>query len=130
KWRWLFPHYLVLGELGLALAVAYQEMGLFGIVVFALPAAMMQLVIKQYLDRTTASVVALQSRNEELREANQRLSALSDEVQRTYRGTLEALVNALDARDREVHGHSVRVTKYTTSMARYLGIMPGTREWE
>jgi cyclic di-GMP phosphodiesterase len=40
----------------------------------------------------------------------------------SYRATLEALATALDARDAETLGHSVRVGAYTVAVARRLGV--------
>ena len=47
-----------------------------------------------------------------------------------YDQTLEALVTALDARDREPKGHSTRVMEYTLDIARRVGFRPGTAAWE
>jgi HD-GYP domain-containing protein (c-di-GMP phosphodiesterase class II) len=69
RFAWLTPYYLASGALGLALAVAYERMGITGLAAFALPPAFMMLSIRQYLDRTKASV-------EEVRRANADLSDL------------------------------------------------------
>ena len=44
------------------------------------------------------------------------------EMMQAYNGTLEALAAALDLRDKETEGHSRRVTDYSTSIARTLGL--------
>ncbi len=44
------------------------------------------------------------------------------ELNEAYNSTLEALVTALDARDTETEGHSIRVTEYTMELARLLNI--------
>ena len=129
KGRWLFPHYLVLGFLGLALALAYDALGIVGLLAFAAPPAMMQLAIKQYIDRTTENVAALRRKNEELESANRDLLEMSRRLRDTYHGTLEALVTALDARDRETKGHSARVCAYTLDIAREIGVEEGSNEW-
>jgi putative nucleotidyltransferase with HDIG domain len=54
---------------------------------------------------------------------------MANELRETYDGTLEALVSALDARDRETKGHSLRVAKYMMEIAYHIGIEPGTTEW-
>jgi len=43
-------------------------------------------------------------------------------LQHTYHSTLMALGTALDSRDADTDGHSLRVTLYTTRLARQLGI--------
>jgi len=130
KWRWLFPHYVVFGLIGLALALAYRALGVTGLLVFVAPPLMMQLSIKQYVERTTETVTALRRKNEELEGANQEILQMTETLRNTYDGTLEALVTALDARDRETKGHSTRVTDYTLDIARRLGLQPGTPAWE
>jgi HD-GYP domain-containing protein (c-di-GMP phosphodiesterase class II) len=69
RFAWLTPYYLASGALGLAVAVAYERMGVAGLAAFALPPAFMMLSIRQYLDRTKISV-------EEVRRANADLSDL------------------------------------------------------
>jgi hypothetical protein len=130
KGRWLFPHYVVFGLLGLALALAYRALGVTGLLAFVAPPIMMQLSIKQYVERTTETVTALRRKNEELEEANREILQMTETLRETYDGTLEALVTALDARDRETKGHSTRVTEYTLDIAQRLGLRPGTPAWE
>ena len=130
KGRWLFPHYVVFGLLGLALALAYRALGVTGLLAFVAPPLMMQLSIKQYVERTTETVTALRRKNEELEEANREILKMTETLKETYDGTLEALVTALDARDRETKGHSTRVTEYTLDIAGRLGLQPGTPVWE
>ena len=130
KGRWIFPHYVAFGLLGLTLALAYRALGVTGLLAFVAPPLMMQLSIKQYVDRTTETVVALRRKNEELEKANRDVLEMSETLKETYDGTLEALVAALDARDRETKGHSTRVTEYTLDIARCLGLRLNTAEWE
>jgi len=56
NFRWLFPHYLVLGAMGLGLAVATVELGPLGSALFLAPPLMMRFVLKQYTDRTAGAV--------------------------------------------------------------------------
>jgi putative nucleotidyltransferase with HDIG domain len=129
KGQWFFPHYLVLGLLGLALALAYRALGVAGLLAFVAPPVMMHLATRQYMDRTRKSVTALQHQNEELEKANAEILEMADRLAESYHGTLETLVMALDARDRETKGHSARVAQYTMEMARRMGIEEGSREW-
>jgi len=45
-----------------------------------------------------------------------------DEIERTYQHTLEALVSALDLRERNTAGHSKRAVEYTRLLALQLGL--------
>jgi putative nucleotidyltransferase with HDIG domain len=129
EFLWSLPHYLVLGFLGVALGVAYVKMGFFGLFAFLSPPVMMHLAIRQYVARTTRSVSELRHKNEQLQSANESILRMTQRLQETYEGTLEALVSALDARDRETKGHSLRVMQYTMDIARVLGIPEGSPEW-
>ncbi len=127
--RWLWPHYLVLGVLGLAIASAYLAMGLWGIAVFLAPPVMMRLSIKQYLDRTTKSVFDLRQAHKELQTAHSQVTASMASLGRAYDGTLRSLVAALDARDSETRGHSERVAEVTMAVAQEMGFQPDTEVW-
>jgi len=129
KYEWLLPHYAVFGLLGLALAVAYHGMGFIGLLAFVAPPVMLRFSIKQYIDKTAKNVDELNRRNRELQKANHDILGMAEQLRQTYDGTLEALVSALDARDRETKGHSIRVAKYMMEIAYHMGIQPGTEEW-
>ncbi len=126
---WALPHYLVLGLIGAALGLAYHALGLAGILAFLAPPVMMHVVVRQYILKTARTVEELRSRNTDLEKANSDILRMAECLQETYEGTLEALVSALDARDRETKGHSFRVMQYTMDMARILGVAEGSPEW-
>jgi putative nucleotidyltransferase with HDIG domain len=65
----------------------------------------------------------VEERTRELTEKNQEVQRLFVELQETYQTTLEALVQALDLRDTETQGHSLRVVEFTTEIAAELGIV-------
>lgn len=136
QFRWLLPHYFALGLLGLALAEAYGALGVFGLAVFALPPSMMRLAMKQYADKTRRSVeellhlnADLGRSNEELRQAHASVLEMAERLERTYRGTLVSLVSALDARDKEAKGHSLRVMALALALASEMGIRRGSPTW-
>jgi putative nucleotidyltransferase with HDIG domain len=127
---WLWPHYVVLSLLGLAVAAAYQAMGLWGIAVFTAPPVMMRLSIKQYLDRTTTSVLELRDAHGKLQSAHEQLTSAMASLGSAYDGTLRSLVAALDARDSETAGHSERVADLTMAIGVEMGIPSDTEEWQ
>jgi putative nucleotidyltransferase with HDIG domain len=126
---WLPPYYIAMGLVGITLAAAYDALGLVGVMAFLTPAVMMRLAIKQYVDKTAENVEKLKQQNTALQHANVEIQRVSDELRLSYDGTLEALVNALDARDQETKGHSIRVSHYMMDIAREMGINEGTQEW-
>ena len=50
------------------------------------------------------------------------IEELFEKLQFSYETTLEALAAALDTRDTETQGHSMRVSEYTTVIARRMGV--------
>jgi putative nucleotidyltransferase with HDIG domain len=129
KNQWVAPHYAAMGVVGVALTAAYIALGFIGVLAFVTPALMMRLSMKQYVDKTAENVVKLEQRNTALTQANIQIQSISDELRVSYDSTLEALVNALDARDQETKGHSLRVQRYMMDIAREMGVKEGTQEW-
>jgi putative nucleotidyltransferase with HDIG domain len=76
RFRWLTPYNLAAGPLALAVNVAYEQVGLVGLVAFALPPAMMMFSVRQYVSRTRASVEDVRRANEELELRNEDLRDL------------------------------------------------------
>ncbi|MEO8539661.1 MAG: HD-GYP domain-containing protein [bacterium] len=122
NFAWLLPHYLVLGLVAGGLAVTYSQLGLTAILVMALPLLMSRYSISQFVERTRENVMRLERSNEQLQHAYVEIRDMSDELKDAYTGTLESLVTALDVRDQETRGHSVRVATHSLDMAKMLGI--------
>ena len=127
--NWVGVHYAAMGVLGLVLAAAYIALGVLGVLAFVTPAIMMRFATKQYVDKTEENVEKLEQQNKALTQANIHIQRISDELRVSYDGTLEALVNALDARDQETKGHSLRVSRYMLDIAREMGVQEGTQQW-
>jgi len=104
-------------------------LGVVGILAFLTPAFMMRLAMKQYVDKTKENVEKLQRQNEALQRANIEVLRVSTDLRESYDDTLEALVNALDARDQETKGHSIRVSHYMMEIAQAMGVRDGTQVW-
>jgi putative nucleotidyltransferase with HDIG domain len=64
----------------------------------------------------------VEERTSEVLQAITRIRGLNDELRSAYDDTLSALMIALDYRDNETQGHSLRVTLYTERLARGLGL--------
>ncbi|MHB8376440.1 MAG: HD-GYP domain-containing protein [Dehalococcoidia bacterium] len=123
KFAWLVPHFMLLGFLAFVLTVAYDGFGLYGLLGFVAPALMMRFTMKQYVDRTERTV-------RELHEKNERIEVLSADLREAYGETLTAFVSALDTRDAETQGHSQRVAELSLRIARVMGVVPGSQEWQ
>ena len=122
KFAWLAPHYVVLGFLAFLLAIAYRALSGYGLVGFTLPVMMTRFTMQQYVAHTDRTV-------RELRAKNAEVEALSEDLAEAYNETLAAFVSALDARDVETHGHSIRVADLSLELGRAMGLKPHSREW-
>jgi putative nucleotidyltransferase with HDIG domain len=114
RFSWAAPHYLTFGPLAYAAALAYERMGLLGLGTFAVPPLLLGLTIRQYLERTSASVEEVRTMNDELVESRER-------VHRTYLSTIAALSRAIEAKDDYSGGHVERVRALSLELARQLG---------
>jgi putative nucleotidyltransferase with HDIG domain len=119
---WLFPHYLALGVVAGGLAIVYNTVGIAGLLALSLPLALSRYAMKQVIDKTRDNVLRLESSNQELRHMHLEITEMSDKIKDAYDGTLESLVAALDLRDQETRGHSVRVATHSLEIAKMLGI--------
>ena len=82
--QWLTAHYLAFGPLALASTIAYEKVGLTGLVAFVLPPALLAISIGQYLKRTRAAVEEVRQANEELRMANVELAERNADLQELF----------------------------------------------
>ena len=80
RFRWLTPYYLASGPLALALTLAYEQLGITGLLAFALPPLMMMFSMRQYASRTRKSVEEVRQANAELRLANAELAARNEDL--------------------------------------------------
>ena len=119
--RWLTVHYLAFGPLALASVVAYEKVGLLGLIAFTLPPALTMLSVRMYLTRTREAVEQLRDANRDLVEANEQLSALAEQVRKTHRDTIAALSRSMEAKDLYTGGHTERVASISVALARELG---------
>jgi hypothetical protein len=119
---WLFPYYLVLGLVAGGLAVIFRELGVVAVAVMVLPLVLARYSITQFVDRTRDNVVRLERSNEQLHRAYIEIRDMSERLRDAYTGTLESLVTALDVRDQETKGHSVRVAQHAIDIAKLMGI--------
>jgi hypothetical protein len=107
RFHWARFHFALFGPVALAATIAYEQVGTAGLVAFALPPALMILSVRQYLERTAASV-------EEIRQANLNL-------RRAHKDTIAALSRSMEAKDTYTGGHTERVAAVAVGLARQLG---------
>ncbi len=107
RFHWARFHFALFGPVALAATIAYEQIGVAGLVAFTLPPALMILSVRQYLERTAAAV-------EEAREANLNL-------RRAHKDTIAALSRSMEAKDSYTGGHTERVSTVAVGIARRLG---------
>jgi putative nucleotidyltransferase with HDIG domain len=76
RFGWARFHYLSFGALALGVAFAYQELGIVGMAVFALPPVLALLSVRQYVEHTRTSVEEIRAKNAEVEARNDDLRAL------------------------------------------------------
>jgi len=87
-------------------------------------------LVRENLDYQRNLEIRVQERTSELEKKSQEIEELFtelkvafDEVRQSYQDILEALMAALDTRDTETQGHSLRVAEYTVTIARVMGMV-------
>ena len=125
-WReqlaWLWPHYMGFGVLAASLVEVDRRLGPAGILLCAVPVALLWLGQHQYLSRTRAGVVALRERSTELEEANTRIRELLEHAHASYLSAITTLGHALQAREPNGEGRTERVTQLARIVGERMGI--------
>jgi diguanylate cyclase (GGDEF)-like protein/putative nucleotidyltransferase with HDIG domain len=128
QFQWLAGHYLVLGLIGLFIALAYLGQGVAGLLVFTMPILMIRYAQHQYVERTRGSMQELKRMNQELAQANQEIGQANRAIRELNDELFITLSKVLDARDPYVAGHAEQVAKYARTIAEALGLPPGQVE--
>jgi hypothetical protein len=107
RFHWARFHFALFGPVALAATIAYEQVGIAGLIAFALPPALMILSVRQYVARTTEAVEEIQLANLNLRQA--------------HKDTIAALSRSMEAKDLYTGGHTERVAAVAVGIARRLG---------
>lgn len=95
----LAPSFISMAPLGLIIALIYQNIGIWGLILFFIPMLIARQSFISYMD-----------------------------MRQTFRDTIQSLSAAIDAKDPYTRGHSTRVAAYSTALARELGWTEGKVE--
>jgi hypothetical protein len=117
KHRWLFPHYLLMGFGAIALASAYDLLGVWGIAVFALPMLSLRLAFQQYTRLARESALTL------------RRARLKEAGYRAVRSALDRVAATFDTAGPQTEGHGSRVAQLCRLVSGRLAIEPESRAW-
>jgi HD-GYP domain-containing protein (c-di-GMP phosphodiesterase class II) len=113
RFRWLTPYYLAAGPLALSLTVAFDRVGLIGLLAFTMPPAAMMFSVRQYVARTRRSVQEAREANDRLKRANSELAERNDDLK-----TLFEFAGGLAAR---AHDRSTLTAYAEEALARIVG---------
>jgi hypothetical protein len=113
RFRWNTPSYLVSGLIAAATMIAYDRVGLVGLLAFALPPALLAFSHRQYLARTRASVEEVRHANEELRRSNAELAVRNQD--------LRQLLDFAEGLGEQAHDHMALVAYAEQALGRLTG---------
>ena len=99
NFQWAFIYELMSAPIALAVAFAYQELWLIGLVLVMLPIMMVRLAYSQYL-----------------------------QLKKTYRETVRTLIKIIEMHDSYTAGHSDRVATYSRQLCEVLRLSPTETE--
>ncbi|MGH9988014.1 MAG: HD-GYP domain-containing protein, partial [Nitrososphaeraceae archaeon] len=97
RWNWIYE--LTSAPIALAIAFAFESLGMIGLLLLALPALMVRLAYSQYLN-----------------------------LKMTYRETVRTLVKVIEMHDPYTAGHSDRVATYARRLCETMRLSPATTE--
>jgi putative nucleotidyltransferase with HDIG domain len=84
RYRWVTGHYISYGPLAFAVVVAFERIGISGLLAFALPPALLMLSVRQYMHRTRDAVEEVRQANEELQRANAELAIRNQDLRELF----------------------------------------------
>jgi response regulator RpfG family c-di-GMP phosphodiesterase len=116
---------MITGLMDINTAVNSLRLGAFDFITKPFELPDMRRAVKRALERRRLLMENRRHREEleqNIRERTFELKEALNDVEESYKITLEALVAALDAREHETHAHSQRVREYTMTLAQSLGL--------
>jgi putative nucleotidyltransferase with HDIG domain len=120
NFAWMPVNYLATAVNGAALALAYQSLGLIGVIVFVLPLGVAWYSFRLYMMKSTQ----LRDRNRELVTMNESLQRTSDRLEASHVSVIAALLGSLAAKERSTPGHSAATMQHALAVAKSLGLGP------
>jgi len=120
NFAWMPVNYLATAVNGAALALAYQSLGVIGVVVFILPLGIAWYSFRLYMMKSTQ----VRERNRELVSLNENLHRTTERLEASHVSVIAALLGSLAAKERSAHGHSDATMEHALAVAKSLGLGP------
>jgi diguanylate cyclase (GGDEF)-like protein/putative nucleotidyltransferase with HDIG domain len=122
RFGWLLPHYLAYGFVGAVIAIAYDAVGAYGVVVFAVPLLLLRRTQSAYLDRTERSASRLRHAAETIQSENVSLERANRLLRERSTAAMAMLSANVDVRDSFTAGHARRVQALALAIGGELGL--------
>ena len=119
NFAWMPVNYLATAVNGAALALAYQSLGVIGVIVFVLPLGIAWYSFRLYMMKSTQ----VRERNRELVSLNENLHRTTERLEASHVSVIAALLGSLAAKERS-EGHSDDTMKHALAVAKSLGLGP------
>ena len=118
NFAWMPINYLATAVNGAALALAYQSLGVIGVIVFVLPLGIAWYSFRLYMMKSTQ----VRERNRELVSLNENLHRTTERLEASHVSVIAALLGSLAAKERSTTGHSDATMQHALAVARSLGL--------
>jgi diguanylate cyclase (GGDEF)-like protein/putative nucleotidyltransferase with HDIG domain len=122
RFSWLTLHYVVYGFIAAVIYEAYQPIGVWGLLVFALPLLLMHEAQQAYLRHAERSTQKLREAAETIQLQNVSLEQVNRQLRERSTAAMESLSATVDARDSYTAGHSRRVQQLALAIGREFGM--------
>jgi diguanylate cyclase (GGDEF)-like protein/putative nucleotidyltransferase with HDIG domain len=122
RFSWMTGHYLIYGAVAAAMVLGYEAVGVYGLLVFALPLVLIRRTQEAYLSHTQGSQRKLRKAAETIKQQNVSLAQANRLLRERSTAAMESLSATVDARDSYTAGHSRRVQKLALAIGRELGL--------
>jgi diguanylate cyclase (GGDEF)-like protein/putative nucleotidyltransferase with HDIG domain len=122
RFSWLLPHYLAYGLIGGVIALGYRAVGLYALLVFAIPLLLVRKTQEAYVAHTRRSVEKLREAAVTIQEQNASLEQANQLLRERSMAAMESLAATVDARDAYTAGHARRVQRLALALGRQLDL--------
>ncbi len=122
RFSWLTLHYVVYGVISGVIFEAYKPIGIWALVVFALPLLLMRKTQEGYLRHTERATNKLRQAAETIQSQNVSLEQVNRQLKERSTAAMESLSATVDARDAYTAGHSRRVQRIALAIGEELNL--------